>query len=147
MLVVCALFIAQIVSAQVWVPISNDLLNLESFRHQATAVIEDDLDNGIDGTDIFYVDGARIYTNLSNLATGMEQQGNNSNSANTVLLGATSPIYKGWKVTAFYANANMESTSFDGMMAETIFVGLPTNPEFSTKDFLHMDSTASAELS
>jgi len=146
-LVVCALFIAQGLSAQVWVPMTNDLLNLESFRHQATTVIEDDLDNGIDGTDIFYVDGARIYTNLSNLATGMEQQANNSNSANTVLLGATSPVYKGWKVTAFYGNANLESTTFDGMIGETSFVGLPSNPEFSTRDFLLMDSTASAELS
>lgn len=106
MLVLCALFLVQGIRAQVWLPISVDFLNLESFRHQATQSIEDDLDKGIDGTDIFDVEGARIYTNLSNLATGYELQGNNSYSANTVVIGATSPIYRGWKVTAFYGNTN-----------------------------------------
>lgn len=110
-LVLCALFFVSSIQAQVWVPIGDDLLNLESFRHQATQSIEDDLDNGIDGTDIFAVEGARIYTNLSNLATGMEQQGNNFYSANTVVIGATSSIYKGYKVTAFYGNQNTTQTS------------------------------------
>lgn len=106
LLVLCVLLIAPSITAQVWLPMSTDMLNLESFRHQATASIEDDLDNGIDGTDIFAVNGARIYTNLSNLATGGEHQGDNSYSANTVVIGGTSPLYKGWKVTAFYGNEN-----------------------------------------
>ncbi len=112
-LVVCALFFVSSIQAQVWLPMSIDFLNLESFRHQATQVIEDDLDNGIDGTDIFAVEGARIYTNLSNLATGTEEQGDNSASANTVVIGATSPIYKNYKVTVFYGNTNDNETSME----------------------------------
>ncbi|MEO0293747.1 MAG: hypothetical protein ABIN61_05950 [candidate division WOR-3 bacterium] len=86
--------------------IIEEPFKLESFRHQATASIEDDLDNGIDGTDIFKVEGARIYTNLSNLVSGTETQFDNSNSENAVVIGAISPIYKGWKAAIFYGNAN-----------------------------------------
>ena len=111
LVMLCALFLIQGVSAQVWMPIASDLLNLESFRHQATQTIEDDLDNGIDGTDIFAVEGARIYTNLSNLVSGDEEQGDNTASNNTVLIGGTSPIfYKGLKVTAFYGNTRTDSS-------------------------------------
>jgi len=143
MLVACSFFVAQILSAQVWMPISNDLLNLESFRHQATASIEDDLDNGIDGTDIFNVKGARIYTNLSNLVTGIE---NPYASENTVAIGATSPIYKGWKVTAFYANAN-SNNSFDGNRDETNHEDTDFDEDFDEMYFEHMDSTAKDEAS
>lgn len=107
MLVFCTLFIVQSISGEVWIPEFDDFLNLESFRHQATQSIEDDLDNGIDGTDIFKVEGARIYTNLSNLVSGQEQFGNNATSANTVVIGATSPVYRNWKLTAFYGNDNL----------------------------------------
>jgi len=114
LLLLFALFLVQGISAQVWMPIGTDLLNLESFRHQATQAIEDDLDNGIDGTDIFAVEGARIYTNLSNLVSGGERQGDNMYSDQTVLIGATSPIfYKGLKVTAFYGNTNQANTMED----------------------------------
>jgi len=81
-------------------------LNLESFRHQATYSIEDDLDNGIDGTDIFAVKGARIFTNLSNLADGEERQGDNSYSDNTLVIGGISPVYQGWKAALIYGDRN-----------------------------------------
>lgn len=110
LLVLCVLLIAPSIRAQVWLPMSMDLLNLESFRHQATASIEDDLDNGIDGTDIFKVNGARIYTNLSNLVSGTEEQADNMSSDQTVLIGGTSPLYKGWKVTGFYGNGNLNES-------------------------------------
>ncbi|MEJ2306748.1 MAG: hypothetical protein P8Y62_07365, partial [candidate division WOR-3 bacterium] len=142
-LVVCALFIAQSVSAQVWLPMTNDLLTLESFRHQATYTIEDDLDNGIDGTDIFKVNGARIYTNLSNLVTGTESP---DSSASTVVIGATSPIYKGWKLTAFYANTNT-NYSFDGNIDETNYEDTDFDEDFDEMYFQHMDSTAKDEES
>ena len=145
-LLLCALFLIQGVSAQVWIPMSTDLLNLESFRHQATYSIEDDLDNAIDGTDIFNVEGARIYTNLSNLVSGGERQADNLYSNNTVAIGATSPIYKGWKVSAFYANAN-QNGAFDGLIDENNFTGPASNPEFSSSEFLHLDSTAQGETS
>jgi len=108
LVLLCALFLVQGISAQVFF----EVLNLESFRHQSTYSIEDDLDNGIDGTDIFNVKGARIFTNLSNLVDGEEHQGDNSFSENTVVIGATSPIYKGYKVTAFYANTNSKQSDF-----------------------------------
>jgi len=140
----CALFLIQGVSAQAWIPMTSDLLNLESFRHQATYSIEDDLDNAIDGTDIFKVEGARIYTNLSNLVNGEETP---DSSANTVAIGVTSPIFNNrWKVTAFYGNANQNS-AFDGIMDETNYLGGSTGPEFYSSDLLHMDSTAKGELS
>ncbi len=108
LLLLFALFLVQGISAQVLF----ETLNLESFRHQSTYIIEDDLDNAIDGTDIFDVKGARIYTNLSNLVSGLEEQGDNSYSENTVVIGATSPIYKGYKITAFYGNANSNQSIF-----------------------------------
>ncbi len=145
-LLLCALFLIQGVSAQVWIPMSTDLLNLESFRHQATYAIEDDLDNAIDGTDIFSVKGARIYTNLSNLVSGGERQADNLYSNNTVAIGATSPIFNNrWKVSAFYGNANQESVSFDGLINETNYLGASTNPEFDNSDYSHLDSTAKAD--
>ena len=143
LLVVCVLLIAQGLSAQVWLPMTNDLLTLESFRHQATQSIEDDLDNGIDGTDIFKVNGARIYTNLSNLVTGTESP---DSSASTVVIGATSPIYKGWKLTAFYANTNT-NYSFDGITEETYHQDTDFDEDFDEMYFQHMDSTAKDEES
>ncbi len=143
LLVVYVLFIAHSISAQVWLPMTNDLLTLESFRHQATYTIEDDLDNGIDGTDIFKVNGARIYTNLSNLVTGTETP---DSSASTVVIGATSPIYKGWKLTAFYANTNNNS-SFDGIMEETYHQDTDFDEDFDVMYFGHRDSTAKDEES
>jgi len=143
LLLVCAFFVAQGLSAQVWVPLVSDLVNLESFRHQATQSIEDDLDNGIDGTDIFKVKGARIYTNLSNLVTSTESP---DSSANTVVIGATSPIYKGWKLTAFYANAN-SNNSFDGNIDETNYEDTDFDEDFDEMYFQHMDSTAKDEES
>lgn len=140
----CVLFIAHGLSAQIWLPIDTDLLNLESFRHQATYSIEDDLDNGIDGTDVFKVDGARIYTNLSNLVSGTERQADNSYSNETVAIGATSPIYKGWKVTAFYGNTNI-NRKFDGLTAGTVNTGPSTNPDFTYMTFGHMDSVGEVE--
>jgi len=139
----CALFLVQGVLAQVWMPMSTDMLNLESFRHQATYSIEDDLDNGIDGTDIFNVEGARIYTNLSNLVNGGETP---DSSANTVAIGATSPIYNGWKVTAFYGNAN-RNNSFDGIIDETYYNDTDYDEDFNEMYFEHLDSTGKEEES
>ncbi len=98
-----ALFLTMSISAQIWIPMSVDLLNLESFRHQATYAIEDDLDNGIDGTDIFKVEGGRIFTNLSNLSTGAEELMDND-SDNTLVIGGVSPIYRNWKAALFYGD-------------------------------------------
>lgn len=140
LVLVCILLISQGLSAQIWTPMINDLLNLESFRHQATYSIEDDLDNAIDGTDIFNVEGARIYTNLSNLVSGTENQANNSSSDQTVALGVTSPIYKGWKVTAFYGNTN-RNNSFDGVIDETYYEDTDFDEDFNEMYFQHMDST------
>jgi len=53
--------------------VSLHALNLESFRHQSTYIIDDALDLAIDGTDIYEVEGGRIFTNLSNLSTGTEK--------------------------------------------------------------------------
>jgi hypothetical protein len=146
LVLVCIFFVAQGLSAQVWTPIITDLLNLESFRHQATYSIEDDLDNAVDGTDIFEVDGARIYTNLSNLVSGTESQGNNATSDRTVALGVTSPVYKGWKVTAFYGNAN-RNNSFDGIMDETRYQDTDFDEDFNEMYFDHRDSIGKAEES
>lgn len=109
-----ALLIAVGLSAQSYIPVSPyQTLNLESFRHQSTAVIEDDLDNGIDGTDIFKVEGGRIFTNLSNLTSGKEELMDNY-SDNTLLIGATSPEYKNWKATLIYGYTKglMSSSNF-----------------------------------
>ena len=146
LVIACILFVAQGLSAQVWTPMVSDLLNLESFRHQATYSIEDDLDNAIDGTDIFNVEGARIYTNLSNLVSGTENQANSSSSDQTVALGVTSPIYKGWKVTAFYGNANINN-SFDGVIDETHYEDTDFDEDFNEMYFEHMDSIGKQEQS
>ena len=143
LVLVCIFFVAQGLSAQVWTPMVTDLLNLESFRHQATYAIEDDLDNAIDGTDIFNVEGARIYTNLSNLVSGTESQASSS-SDQTVALGVTSPIYNGWKVTAFYGNANRNS-SFDGVMDETFYEDTDFDEDFNEMYFEHLDSIGKTE--
>jgi len=133
----CALFLVQGIGAQVWMPLSNDLLNLESFRHQATQSIEDDLDNGIDGTDIFAVEGARIYTNLSNLVSGDERQGDNMYSEETVLIGGTTPIfYKGLKVTAFYGNRN-QNNSMEDIMDSTYLVDTDIDEAWDYRSITH----------
>jgi hypothetical protein len=133
----CAFFLVQGVGAQVWIPITSDFLNLESFRHQATQTIEDDLDNGIDGTDIFAVEGARIYTNLSNLVSGGERQGDNMYSEETVLIGGTSPIfYKDLKVTAFYGNTN-QTNSMEDIMDSTYFQDFDVDEEWDYRSITH----------
>jgi hypothetical protein len=146
-LVLLVLFVIQGIRAQIWVPITSDLLNLESFRHQATQTIEDDLDNGIDGTDIFAVEGARIYTNLSNLVSGDEEQGDNSSSENTVLIGGTSPIfYKGLKVTAFYGNAN-ETYSIENTMDSTYLEDINADEEWDYRSSRYTSANQKEETS
>ncbi|MCK4526699.1 hypothetical protein KAW18_04955 [candidate division WOR-3 bacterium] len=74
-------------------------LNLESFRHQATYIIRDDLDNAIDGTDLLGVDGGRLFTNLSNLSSGTEEL-MGYDSDNTFVIGCITPELFGYR-TAF----------------------------------------------
>ena len=83
--------------------LSAQALRLESFRHQATFVIRDDLDYAIDGTDLLKIDGARIFTNLSNLSSGNEQiMGYNSD--NTFVIGYVTPEFLGFKSAFFLGN-------------------------------------------
>jgi len=83
--------------------LSAQALRLESFRHQATFIIRDDLDYAIDGTDLLEVDGARIFTNLSNLSSGNEQiMGYNSD--NTFVIGYVTPEFSGFKSAFFLGN-------------------------------------------
>ncbi len=147
LLLLFALFLVQGISAQVWLPIGTDLLNLESFRHQATQSIEDDLDNSIDGTDIFAVNGARIYTNLSNLVSGGERQADNMSSNQTVLIGATSPIfYRGLKVTAFYGNTN-ENESWEDIMDSTYLEDTDADETWDQRTDLYRKENGKGESS
>lgn len=147
LVLLCALFLVQGATAQVWLPVNSDLLNLASFRMQSTGgTIEDDLDNAIDGTDIFAVDGARIYTNLSNLVTGGEHQGDNMYSDNMLLIGATSPIYKGYKLTAFYGKAK-QSSSKDFLSDEIYRQDINSDQVFDSTALNHLDSNAVYDFS
>jgi hypothetical protein len=131
------------VNAAVYIPIEADYqtLSLESFRHIATASIEDDLDNGIDGTDIFNVQGARIYTNLSNLVSNEETQADNSNSAQTVVIGGISQIYKGWKAAVFYGNANYHRANA-GSETSVDLLNDDADSPFDWRTELNRDTTA-----
>jgi hypothetical protein len=138
----CVLFLALGLNAEVYLPIlaPYQTLALESFRHQATTAIEDDLDDGIDGTDIFAVKGARIYTNLSNLASSWETQADNSNSENTLVIGAISPIYKGWKAALFYGNANVNQSA-SGTATEVEFRDIDPDAAFDWTSVLNSDTS------
>ncbi len=105
LLLLSTFFIGSI-SAQVYVPFlyPYEVLNLESFRHQATFAIEDDLDKGIDGTDIFDVEGGRIFTNLSNLSSGTEELMNDY-SDHTLVIGGISPEFRSLKAAFIYGSA------------------------------------------
>ncbi len=133
------------VNAEVYLPViaPYQTLSLESFRHIATASIEDDLDNGIDGTDIFNVEGARIYTNLSNLASSTETQADNSNSENTVVIGAVSNIYKGWKAAIFYGNANYHG-ALTGSATEVELENRDLDSPFDWRSELNSDTSANS---
>jgi hypothetical protein len=130
-------------NAEVYVPIiaANQTLSLESFRHIATASIEDDLDNGIDGTDIFNVEGARIYTNLSNLVSSEENQADNSTSENTVVIGAISKLYKNWKAAVFYGNANYHR-ALDGSATDVTLWNDDADIPFDWRSVEKTDSSA-----
>jgi hypothetical protein len=140
-----ALLLVVGVNAEVYLPIiaPYQTLALESFRHQATASIEDDLDNGIDGTDIFNVEGARIYTNLSNLASSTETQADNSNSRNEVVIGAISKFYKGWRAAIFYGNANYHG-ALTGSETDVVLVNTDPDSPFDWRSELNSDTSANS---
>ncbi len=94
--------------------VSAQGLNLESFRQQATYIIRDDLDYAINGTDIFEVDGARIFTNLSNLSTGTEEL-MGYNSDNTFVIGYVSPEFWGLKSALFWGTMKDLDPDFLGI--------------------------------
>jgi hypothetical protein len=116
-----SIFVVGSITAQVYVPFyPYELLNLESFRHQATFTIEDDLDNGIDGTDIFNVEGGRIFTNLSNLSSGTEELVDN-HSDNTLVIGAISPEFRNLKAAFIYGNAKQLESGYESYSAEEMW--------------------------
>jgi hypothetical protein len=108
-----SIFLVGSITAQVYLPFyPYEVLNLESFRHQATFTIEDDLDNGIDGTDIFNVEGGRIFTNLSNLSSGTEELMDDY-SDHTLVIGGISPEFQNLKAAFIYGNAKVVESGSD----------------------------------
>jgi hypothetical protein len=142
-LLLLALLLVVGLNAEVYLPViaPYQTLSLESFRHIATTAIEDDLDNGIDGTDIFKVEGARIYTNMSNLVSSWENQADNSSSDNTVVIGAISKLYKGYRLAVFYGNGNYHG-AFTGTATEVGLTNTDADSPFDWRTELNSDTSA-----